>query len=161
MEHKINEPIVILDSKQYRYYKEREKKANITNAQICQEAIKLFKDWTKKTNFKVKIRMLTLRGTFIGSKETSFFCEYDRNKIVAEKDFRDISFMFEQSLNQSVNKFISEAYKEHRQELENEFNARFSKRQKSYNKMKKLFVCSAFTAAVLLIVVIVMIIKMV
>jgi len=137
VEHTIDYPATILNKERYAYYKECERKANLSRQEIREEAIRLFGEWATKTDFKVEISMLSLRKTFTYSRKTSFFCEWLRDKWIGDKELKDLGFQFEKSLNEAVNEFVSEAYKEHRKELEAEFDARQCKRAKSYLKMRK------------------------
>lgn len=159
IEQKADYPLVLLNTDRYAYYKECERKSNFTDKQIREEAIEMFKGWAEKTDFKVEISMLTLHKTFINSRMTSFFCEWYKDRYIGNKELEDIGFRFEQSINDAVNKFVSEAYKEHRQELENEFNARISKRHKSYINMRKLCVISFMAIVILLIAILLLLIS--
>lgn len=151
IEHTPNYPITILGAERYAYYKECELKSELTDKQIREEAIKMFKEWTKNPDFKVEITMLPLLKTFKYSHKASFFAEWYRDRCYGLKEMECPRFVFEKSLNDAVNEFVSVAYKEHRQELENEFCARTSKRQKSYQRLGKTCVFQWVAIAILII----------
>lgn len=138
IEHSPEQRLAILNEERYNYYKDCECKSKLTDKEIREEALRMFREWTTKTDFKVEISMLPLLKTFQYSSKTSFFVEWYRDRCYSVKDMECPSFTFEKSLNDAVNVFISEAYKDHHEELEKEFNARVSKRAKSYARMRKI-----------------------
>lgn len=156
VEHTVDYPLTLLNAERRAYYKECERKSQLTDKEIREEAIRMFREWATKTDFKVEISMLPLVKTFKYSRKTSFFCEWFKDKWIGDKELKDLGFQFEKSLNEAVNEFISEAYKEHRKALEDEFNARVSKRAKSYQRMRKLCVGSFMAMAILLTAVLIM-----
>jgi hypothetical protein len=141
VEHKIDYPITILNKERYNYYLDCERKALCADAEIREEALRMFREWTEKSDFKVEISMMPLLKTFKHSSKTSFYVEWYRDRCYGVKEMECPSFTFEKSLNDAVNDFVSEAYKEHRNELESEFDARVSKRAKSYQRMRKVVLC--------------------
>ncbi len=151
VEHKPDYPIAILNKERYDYYKECERKSMLTNKEIREEAMRMFKEWVKNPDLKVEITMFTLQKMFHYSNKTSFFAEWYRDRCYGTKERDCPRFNFDKSLNDAVNLFISEAYKEHRKELEDEFNARVSKRAKSYQRMRKLVVLQWVAIAVFLL----------
>lgn len=139
IETKIDYPIAILNEERYNYYLDCEKKSNIKDDEIREEALRMYKEWVKNTDLKVDITMMTLRGTLKRSK-TSFLAEWYRDRRWGAKEMECPSFIFNQSLNDAVNAYVSEAYKEHREELEKELYDSVNCRQKSYVRLRKMVI---------------------
>lgn len=153
IEHKPDYPIAILSEERYNYYLDCEKKSKLTNEEIREEAMRMFKEWTANPDFKVEISMRSLMDTFTYSRKTPFFAEWYRDRCYNVKDMECPRFVFEKSLNDAVNAFISEAYKEHRQQLEDEFKVKTSRRAKSYARMRKLAIGQWVVIAILLLLI--------
>ena len=149
IETKIDYPIAILNEERYNYYLDCEKKSNIKDDEIREEALRMYKEWVQNTDLKVDITMKTLRGTLYRS-EASFYAEWYRGRRWGAKEMECPSFIFNQSLNDAVNAFVSEAYKEHREELEKELYDSVNRRQKSYVRMRKMVITQWVVIAVLL-----------
>lgn len=158
VEHKPDYPIAILNEERYNYYLDCEKKSKLTDKEIREEALRMFKEWTTNTDLKIEISMRSLLDTFKYSRKTSFFTEWCKTRWYGDKchtikEMECPRFIFEKSLNDAVNAFISEAYKEHRKELEDEFNSRVSRRAKSYARMRKLAIGQWVVIAILLLLI--------
>ena len=107
IEHSPEQRLAILNEERYNYYKDCERKSKLTNKEIREEALRMFREWATKTDFKVEISMLPLLKTFQYSHKTSFFVEWYRDRCYGLKEMECPSFTFEKSLNDSVNVFIS------------------------------------------------------